>query len=65
MKKPRYNLNDIVAFEYYGKRLSGKISVVDAFGTFEQHEEPSYDILVDDESSRTLYKHVRESWIKE
>ena len=65
MKKPRYSLNDVVSFEYYGKRLSGKISVVDAFGTFEQHEEPSYDILVDDESSRTLYKHVRESWIKE
>ena len=64
MKKPEYDLNDIVAFEYYGKLLRGKISVVDAFGTFEQHEEPSYDILVDGEPSWTLYKHVRESWIK-
>ncbi len=65
MKGPKYKLNDIVSFEYYGKSLRGRISVVDAYGTFEQQEEASYDILVDGEPSWTLYKHVRESWIKE
>ncbi len=63
--QPKYKLNDIVTFEYLREILTGKIYIVDAYGTFEQNEEPSYDIMVDDESSWTLYKHVRESWIVE
>ena len=62
---PKYSLNDIVTFEYYGETLTGKIGIVDAYGTFGQNEEPSYDIMVNDASSGTLYKHVRESWIEE
>ena len=62
---PKYSIDDIVTFEYYGETLTGKIGIVDAYGTFGQNEEPSYDIMVDDASSGTLYKHVRESWIVE
>lgn len=35
---------------------------MDAFGTFEQKEEPSYDIMVYPDDC--LYKHVRESMIE-
>ena len=60
---PKYNLNDVVSFEYYGNTLTGKIGVVDAYGSFGQNEEPSYDVIVEDGSPWTLYKHVRVSWI--
>ncbi len=62
---PTYNLNDVVTFEYYGKTLTGRISIVDAYGTYGQNEEPSYDIMVNDGKPWTLYTHVRESWILE
>lgn len=41
----------------------GTIEIIDAYGTFEQNEEPSYDILVEnfDEKGPCLVKHVRES----
>ncbi len=62
---PKYSLNDIVTFDYSGKILTGKVGIVDAYGTLGQEEEPSYDIIVEDGSPWTLYKHVRESWITE
>ena len=45
------------------EELEGIIQVVDAWGTFEQNEEPSYDILC--EKKNCLYKHVLESEIIE
>lgn len=38
------------------------IQIVDAYGTFEQDDEPSYDICVEEENC--LYKHIRETAIK-
>ena len=61
MNKPRYKVDDIVQFGIGGKTLSGKIEIVDASGTFQQNDEPSYDIMVQEEN--TLYKHIRESWL--
>ncbi|SCY80273.1 hypothetical protein SAMN02910292_02978 [Lachnospiraceae bacterium XBB2008] len=60
---PKYKLDDIVSFECDGKTLSGKVAIVDAYGTFGQNEEPSYDIMVEEGQPWTLYKHIRESWI--
>ena len=40
---------------------TGTVWVVDAYGTMEQDEEASYDIWVEVEEERCLYKHVRES----
>lgn len=34
------------------------IQIVDAYGTIEQEDEPSYDICVEEENC--LYKHIRE-----
>lgn len=57
--KPKYTYDDEVKFVIDGKEVCGKIAIIDAYGTFEQNEEVSYDIFV--ESENTLYKHIRES----
>lgn len=63
--KPFYKKGDFVIFDFTNGvetvRLSGTIRIVDAEGTFEQNEEPSYDISC----NGVLYKHVRESSIIE
>ena len=64
---PKYNYNDVVSFkikDYNDKEriLTGSVYIIDRYGTFEQHEEVSYDITVDDsEEGRILFKHIRES----
>ena len=71
MKKPLYSLYDEVIFEFDDVNETiechGHVFVVDPNGTFEQHEEPSYDIFVDNwkgSGEQTLVKHVRQSQIK-
>lgn len=42
----------------------GNVEIIDSYGTFEQNEEPSYDIMVENfnnSGERCLVKHVRES----
>lgn len=58
--KPKYHHRDIVSFSYDGNTLEGVIAIIDAYGTMEQSEEPSYDIEVGGEDF-ILYKHIRES----
>ena len=57
--KPKYTYKDLVRFHYADCEKQGKIWVVDAYGTFEQGEEPSYDIYVEEDNC--LYKHICES----
>lgn len=57
--KPIYNHGDFVRFSFAGQIIEG---VIDAYGTMEQNEEPSYDIKVGGENF-TLYKHIPESQI--
>lgn len=68
--KPKYKYEDKVGFwlipykETEKKFFVGKVYIIDAYGTFEQNKEPSYDIMVEDfnETGRpALVKHVRES----
>lgn len=58
--KPKYKENDVVIFTIDGEILTGYVYIVDAYGTFEQNEEPSYDIMVE-KPVHCLYKHIRES----
>lgn len=60
---PKYKRDDVVSFKFKDEVKTGTVYIVDSYGTFEQNEEPSYDILV--ESENTLYKHVRESKVDE
>ena len=59
MKAPKYNVGDIVKFQFVDEIKEGSVFIVDRYGTFEQNEEPSYDIMIDSENC--LYKHIRES----
>ena len=69
--KPKYDYEDIVTFELLGNddkkyRVTGEVYIIDAYGTFEQNEEPSYDVMVTESNGeKCLYKHVRESYIVE
>lgn len=60
--KPKYRWGDMVEWAWGpdGKK-TGKVENVDAYGTFEQNIEPSYDIFVEDENC--VYKHICESEI--
>ena len=57
---PKYTYKQRVKFKCNNNELVGRIEIVDSYGTWEQNEEPSYDIYV--EANNTLYKHIRESW---
>lgn len=66
--KAVYKRGDEVSFRFDGKDVHGEIFIVDAYGTFEQNEEPSYDIMVDDyydNGERVLIKHIRQSSLLE
>ena len=60
--KPKYKVGDKVSFEFDGIVLVGEVYIVDDYGTFEQNEETSYDVMVGDEYKyKGLHKHIRES----
>lgn len=61
--KPKYKRGDIVTFIHDNTKKTGYVYIVDAYGTFEQDEEPSYDIMIEEENC--LYKHCRESLIED
>lgn len=61
---PKYKLNDIVTFDFGEVGIkTGIIFVVDAYGTFFDDSDVSYDIYVQDENR--LYKHCKEQYIIE
>ena len=43
---PKFNYHDIVEFQIDCEILVGVIEIIDAYGTFFQNEEVSYDIYV-------------------
>lgn len=57
--KPLYKSGQCVEFVCNGKTRTGEIEIVDANGTLEQNEEPSYDIFAAEED--LFCKHIRES----
>ena len=66
--KPKYKAGDKVKFKFERNHevwLEGVVEIVDAYGTLEQNEEVSYDILVENsphfKGEPCLYKHIRES----
>ncbi|MDU1847135.1 MAG: hypothetical protein E6778_16500 [Niallia nealsonii] len=57
-KEMKYNLKDIVSFEFKNEKLVGKIEIRDFGGSFE-HDYHSYDVYVEEDNC--LYKHIKES----
>lgn len=65
---PKYKEDDHVGFLIDGRKEFGYVYIVDEYGTFEQNEEPSYDIVVRNwkgTGTSCLFKHIRESDIIE
>ena len=66
--KPLYEYGDWVKFKIKmfedtaEKEYTGQVAIVDRYGTFEQNEEPSYDIYVPEENC--LFKHFRQSHVE-
>lgn len=62
LEKPKYKLKDKVSFKLSdNKQLTGNIVIIDKYGTFEQNEDVSYDILVntyDEYPNNCLFKHI-------
>lgn len=59
---PRYHRGDSVFIRNRNNVPSaGVVEIVDAYGTFEQKDEPSYDVFIEEENC--LYKHIRESQV--
>ena len=59
--RPKYKKGDIVSYKFINEIKTGVITVVDAYGTFSQREEPSYDIMI--QEPKLLHKHIMESLI--
>ena len=59
--KPKFKKADWVKFELKGEVIEGEIWQVDAYGTFFQTKEPSYDIF--SSKKNMLYKHIEESCV--
>ena len=57
---PKYKIGQIVRFELDGEIVEGNIVIIDAYGTWSDPSDVSYDVLgVND----CLYKHIRENCI--
>ena len=67
--EPRFKQQDRVTFDFQMddglRKIDGVIYVVDAYGTCDQTEEPSYDIEAFYEGEVMLFKHIRESQVTE
>ena len=63
MPPAKYVIGDVVTFSFSeDELLEGMVYIVDRYGTFEQNEEPSYDIYRFE--NNTLYKHIRQQYVK-
>lgn len=66
--QPKFKYEDRVTFTVSinakEEKINGDIYVVDASGTSEQQEEPSYDIEALYDGEIRLFKHVRESAVQ-
>lgn len=61
---PLFKEGDRVKFRFGSEVFVGSVAIVDAWGTFFQDEEPSYDILVPSfrgSDKPVLWKHCAES----
>ena len=67
--RPKFKREDMVTFEVElnGElwKIDGVIYIVDAYGTSDQNEEPSYDIEAFYNGEVMLFKHIRESQVSE
>ena len=65
---PKYKYGEEVLFDLDGRSLKGRIYIVDAYGTFFDNSDVSYDIMVEESphfnNTRCLYKHINEKFVR-
>lgn len=62
---PRFKEDDLVSFVFDNQVYTGSIAIIDRWGTCEQNEEVSYDVLVENyKGGKCLIKHLRESCLQ-
>lgn len=59
--KPKYKVGTTVKFIVGEELKTGEIFIVDKYGTFDNPNDVSYDIMV--ESENMLYKHIQEKYV--
>ena len=57
---PKFKLGDIVKFQLEETVYEGTVCVVDKFGTFENPNDVSYDVIID---GKGIFKHITENLI--
>lgn len=58
--KPKFKYGDLIEFRFGSETKTGKVYIIDKYGTFFDDSDVSYDIMV--ESENILYKHIREDF---
>lgn len=65
--KPKFKLGDQVQFMLNDEGLiHGKVYIIDAYGTFEDDSDVSYDVIVENygpKKEECLFKHINEKII--
>lgn len=64
--KPKYKIGDKVQFTLEEGTFYGEVYIVDAYGTWDNPNDASYDIMVDNWGPRKeecLFKHITESLV--
>lgn len=64
--KPKYKVGDKVQFTLEEGTFYGEVYIVDAYGTWDDPNDASYDIMVDNFGPRKeqcLFKHITESLV--
>lgn len=65
---PEYKYGEEVMFDCNGQSLKGRIYIIDAYGTFFDNSDVSYDIMVENSprynNAKCLYKHINEKYVR-
>jgi hypothetical protein len=64
--KPKYKIGDKVQFILEEGTFYGEVYIVDAYGTWDNPNDVSYDIMVDNwgpNKEECLFKHITESLV--
>lgn len=60
---PKFELGQLVHFNFGDEKKEGRIEIIDKFGCFNSSDDVSYDILNEEENC--LYKHIQEKEVYE
>ena len=60
---PKFKLGDKVRFVIDNKEKVGEVYIIDRWGTFFDDSDVSYDIMIDNDQEKCLYKHIREDGV--